>query len=173
MNKLMARRHVTLCLFAGLTAVAFSGCAAIDGRFRKDIVAVATFVDKRSPWLNFDDPPRDIPGGIKIPLYLTANDNPLGVFGDGALYVDMYRVDHGPDGTEEPQHLKRWTFNTKEAYLFGTRKKQRVGWGYQLMLNWGDVDVLGKEAMFIVSFKRYDGRIIRGKRIYVKVPREV
>ncbi len=168
------RRRPSALVFVGLLALfTASGCATLDGRFRKNIVSVATFVDKRSPWLNFDDPPRDVPGGIKIPLYLTSHDSPLGVFGDGTLHVDMYRVDKAPDGSEEPAHLRRWTYDTQQAYMFGTRKKQRVGWGYQLMLNWGDVDVLGREVMFIVSFERLDGRMIRGKRIYFKVPREV
>ncbi len=69
--------------------------------------------------------------------------------------------------------MKHWSFDTEHAYEYGFRKKQRAGWGYQLRLNWGDLDVLGQEVMFIVSFERFDGRIIRGKRLYFKVPRSV
>ncbi len=160
-----------LLTLLGLLTLVSNGCAVTPVMFRKDIVRIATFPDKRNPWLNFDDPPRDVPGGLKLPIYLTASDSPLGVFGDGTLIVDLYRLDRTPDGDENPVLVKQWSFDTRQAHAYGFRERQRVGWGYQLRLNWGDADVLDSEIMVIISFQRFDGRVIRGKRMFFKVPR--
>jgi hypothetical protein len=177
-------KHAIRMLQASVLAVllAAAGCKTIghqgfkpDHRFREDIISVATFQDKRSPWLNYDQPARDIPNGIKFPVYLTSRDSSLGVFGDGTLLVDMYLIRRSEDGSQDPLHIKNWAFNTEEAYLFGFREKRRLGWGYQLYLNWSDIttDVRGKEVMFIVSFRRNEGNVVRGKRMYFRVPRNV
>ncbi len=167
-----------IILSAGLCAAAVSltGCRTtpsgfkMDNRFRQDIVQVATFVDKLNPWLNFDNPPRDVPGGLKLAVYFTSSNGPLGVFGDGTVLIDMYRMDGGPANRKELVHLKQWRFSTEEAYQYGFRERQRTGWGYQFRLEWGENDVLGEEVVFIVSFERYDGRVVRGKRNFFKVP---
>ncbi|MEE9293471.1 MAG: hypothetical protein V3W34_00695 [Phycisphaerae bacterium] len=166
-------RRFCLCLIVAGPLLNGVGCAATGPRFHKDIVLVATFPDKQNPWLNFDDPPRDIPGGIKIPVYLADSRSPLGVFGDGTLCVNMYRIDRNSDGEEQPVLVRQWEFDTQHAHLYGFKERQRVGWGYQLRLNWGDADVLGREVMFLVSFKRHDGRIIQARRTFFKVPKKV
>ena len=134
---------------------------------------MATFPNKQNPWLNFDNPPRDVPGGIKITIYLVGSKSPMGVFGEGTLAVDMYRMEEGADGEELPVLAHRWEFDTEEAFRYGTIKRKRRGWGYGLRLNWGDADVLGKEVMFLVSFKRPDGRVIQARRTFFKVPKKV
>ncbi len=180
--RLAATRRGALCFVASVafTLLSATGCATtttgsgfrIDGRFRKDITRVSCFVDKQSPWLNFDRPPRDIPGGVRIVAYFTGGTDALGVFGDGNVVIDMYRIDRTSEQGEQAEHLLRKTFDTEHAYQFGFKKATRFGWGYLFLVGWGDIDVLDKEVMFIVSFERQDGSTIRGKRLYFKVPRE-
>lgn len=166
-------KRLCLCFVLAGTILNSTGCSTAGPRFHKDIIRVATFPDKLNPWLNFDDPPRDVPGGIKITTYLVGSKSPMGVFGDGTLAVKMYRMEKGADGEELPVLERTWEFDTDEAFRYGSIERKRLGWGYGLRLNWGDADVLGKEVMFIVSFKRHDGRVIRARRTFFRVPKRV
>lgn len=155
------------------TAIALSavGCA-ITPSVSTDIVQVATLYSPE-PWLNFDPVPTDVPGGLRFTLYLAPTGSPKGVFGDGTIHVEMHRVDRTADGKAEIALVRKWSFTTDEARVYRARDKRRLGWGYGMRLDWGDVDVLGREIMVIVSFERKDGRTVRGRPKYFQVPHRV
>lgn len=155
------------------TAIALSavGCATTPS-VSTDIVQVATFYNQE-PWLNFDPIPTDVPGGLRFTLYLAPTGSPKGVFGDGTIHVEMYRVERAADGKVETALVRRWSFTTDEARVYRARDKRRLGWGYGIRLDWGDVDVLGREIMVIVSFERKDGRTVRGRPKNFQVPHRV
>ena len=165
-------KNICAILLPATCFVLAGGCATLDEKLHRDIVRVSRYYNKQSPWINFDDPPSKGPGGIRMVVYLKSSKGHLGVFGDGTIHVNLYHIEKGPDGETVENHLKRWSFDAEQAVLYHT-PRVRLGRGYQLRLNWGDADILGKEAMFTVSFERYDGRVIHGQSMYLKVPRRV
>ena len=53
---------------------------------------------------------------------------------------------------------------------FRVRRQSQMGWAYQLYLNWGDVDVLGKEVRISISYVGSDGRVVRSRSVDRRVP---
>jgi len=170
------------CVWWWVSSVAVLPAGCGDGDFargfqypdtRRDIVSVNTFYTTK-PWLNFERPPRDIPGGFKFTLYLRGADSAQGVFGDGTIHIDMYRVDDddAPDGTKRT-HVRRWSFDTEQAHPYRAKREVRFGRAYGFRLDWGGSNVLGHEIMIIASFERFDGRIIYSQPKYLKVPPKV
>ena len=140
---------------------------------QRRIIRVSTFYNTRGVWLNFDSPPTDVPEGLKFTIFLSAAGRDLGVFGDGTLIVEMFRVDRNEIGEPVRVLVKKWSFNTKQAYVFRIKEPTRYGWAYGMRLSWGDADVLGREIEVITSFKRHDGTIVYGRPMLLKVPKRV
>ena len=141
-------------------------------RTHRDIVAVNTFYTTK-PWLNFEVPPTNIPGGFKFALYTTGANSTRGVFGDGTIHIDMYRVETKAGVETKRVRVRRWSFDTEQAYPYRAKHPVRFGRGYGFRLDWRDSDVLGKEIMIVASFERLDGRIIYSQPKYLKVPEKV
>ena len=141
-------------------------------RVHRDIVTVNTFYSAK-PWLNFDVPPRNVPDGFKFTLYMTGAGSARGVFGDGTIHIDMYRVETDAGGETTRPHARRWSFDTEQAYPYRAKRQVRFGRGYGFRLDWQEAEVLGKEVMIVASFERFDGRVISSQPKYLKVPKKV
>ncbi len=163
--------------FAALIGIAVmingSGCQTLAPQGRRDINRVSTFYNTQHLWLNFDSPPTHLPQGIKFSVFLTARDSELGVFGDGIMQIEMFRIDKSDSGEQTRTPVKKWSFDTQQAQTFRGRQRKRYGWGYGFRLNWENAEVRGHEIMIIVSFHRHDGTIIHGQPKYLKVPENV
>ncbi len=152
--------------------LALNGCAtpSFGPNVTRRIIGVTSYWTTK-PWLSFDTPPTNIPGGFKFVLYLTGANSRLGVFGDGLVHVDMYRIDRSATGGKsDRQHVRRWSFTTEEAYAYRARRAYRLGHGYGFRLDWGAAAVLGEEIMVVPAFERKDGQTIFGQPKYLKVP---
>ncbi len=153
--------------------LAVTGCATLPKNVRRDIVEVSTFYNSQNLWLNFEDPPTNVPQGLRFSLFLKAAGQDLGVFGDGIIHVDMYRIERDEEGEATRTHVKKWSLDTEEAAAYRSTRTTAFGHGYGMRLNWGDADVRGHEIQLVVSFERRDGPVIRGRPWYVKVPERV
>lgn len=157
----------------GLLASLGTGCATTALTLHRDINRVSTFYDTLRIWLNFDSPPSSVPQGLKFSVFLTASDSELGVFGDGIIRIEMFRIDRGSNDQPLRTPVRQWSFDAQEAYPYRRKKPTRYGWAYGFRLPWGDVEVLGREILLIVSFERPDGTVIHGQPKYLKVPKRV
>ncbi len=164
-------RNTTLRILAFVSpALLLAGCSLAPTHLRRDIVRISPFYSTRAIWLNFEDPPTNVPQGLKFTVFLGTANQKLGMFGDGTMLVEMFRVEKDDQGKPVRVPVKKWSYNTKQCYPFRSKRRTRYGWGYGLRLPWGDVDVLGKEIVLVVSFKRLDGMIIHSQPKYLKVP---
>ena len=124
-----------------------------------------------NPWLSFDPDGTKKIDGIRITVYLEAPDKPKGVFGDGTILVQMYQLDRGADGLESAKLMKAWELPPEKAYPWRATNESLLGKGYSLRLQWGDdVKINGRQAAFIVKYKRSDGKVIASTRQVMKVP---
>jgi hypothetical protein len=153
-----------------LMPLAMVGCNVVGPRLHKNIVQVSRFYNKQNPWVNFDKPPRRVPGGVKVTVYLSTPDRDVGVFGDGSINFDLYRIDRIPGQPPVQTHLHRWNYPPEKAARYRA-PESRLGRGYRVVLNWGDIDVFEEEIMIQVTFERVDGQILQGRPMYFHVPR--
>lgn len=160
-------------LSLGILSTLGTGCATPSSMDRPDIIRVSTFYNSQRLWLNFDNPPTDVPQGLKFTVFLTGTQSELGVFGDGTLHMDMFRIDYNPDGEPTRTPVRHWSFNTQEAMPYRGKRPTRYGQGYGFRIPWGDVNVHGKEIQVTVSFERLDGTIVHGQPKGLKVPARV
>jgi len=124
-----------------------------------------------NPWLSFDPDGTKKIDGIRITVYLEAPDKPKGVFGDGTLIVQMYQLDHATDGLETAKLAKEWELPPEKAFPWRATNESLLGKGYSLRLQWGDdAKINGRQAAFIVKYKRSDGKVIASTRQVMKVP---
>lgn len=121
------------------------------------------------PWLSFDEAGDLDPEGIKVDVYLIDRRTGHGEFGHGDILVDMYTLEPRPDGSTERMLAKQWRFGPDTP--FRSRRPTRLGWGYQLHLDWRPGDYLGKSIEVAVAYERSDGRIVRSKTKRLRVPR--
>lgn len=167
------RRGVSsiLQVSCGLLCLAASGCQTLELGLSRDIVRVSTFYNNQRPWLNFDQPPTNVPQGFKCTVFLSNSKSALGCVGDGVLHVEMFRVDDVPGGQPVRTPIKKWSYDVQQAAFFRVKEPGPYGLGYGLRLNWDDADVAGREIVVVMSFERRDGVIIHGVPKYLKVPR--
>jgi len=90
--------------------------------------------------------PDPVHGGALVPvlvgrIYLFGQTMATPLEGDGAVSVELFNpaevVPPGTEGTPEggPRRLERWTFDPVQ--LQKLRRKDMIGWGYNLPLPWG------------------------------------
>jgi len=176
----MSRRQLFLGRIAGaLILWAAAGCvdgdssgwgAQNDPSMESNIIRVNKFFSA-DPWLSFDGEGAGKVDGVRCTVYLESAKQPKGVFGDGTIVVDMYRLDGAPSGGKMLTHVFKWELSPQEAYPWRAKKETMMGWGYGLRLNWGKgQDVAGRRVAFVVRYIRNDGRLISSSRQVLKVP---
>lgn len=135
-----------------------------------NIIAVRKFFSA-APWLIFDSDGTGKIDGVKISVYLEGAQEPKGVFGNGTLVVEMYRLDLDPTGRENATLVYKWEMSSDEAYPWRRKKETGMGWGYGLCLQWPKkLDVGGRQVAFLVKYVRDDGRVVSASRQVLKVP---
>lgn len=124
-----------------------------------------------SPWLSFDPDGTRKVDGIRITVYLESADRPKGVFGDGIITVQMYRLERDKSGQETAALAQEWVLPPEKAYQWRATEESMLGKGYSLRLRWDkDANVNGKQVAVLVKYQRPDGRQIASTRQVLKVP---
>ena len=182
-----AGRAVVAIAVVSAGGVMLVGCAAGDGKGMRglrppgppdvrfvptsdNIVKIVKFFPKE-PWLRFRHDIAPAVDGIKVgALFLIDGTTGRGMFGEGTIVVDLYRIDVDPQGYEIPTQVYQWTFDTEQAMPFRARKRTVQGWGYQLRLHWGDLDLAGREIELRISFRRLDGQVVHSSGQRFRVP---
>lgn len=159
------RRSALLC-----TALLFTGCQATPERLDSNIIRVATFYVNR-PFVSFDAEGDPNPEGLKVTYYAVSGTTQRGAHGDGVIRFKMYAIDRRRGEEPVGRLVKTWEFTPAEARGWRvTRQSDLLGWPYQFYLNWGDVDVYGREVRIVPEFERRDGLVVRGSSRDLKVP---
>ena len=136
-----------------------------------NIVQIVKFYT-RGPWLQFrqDGGPR--PDGFKVSaLYLIDGQTDRGAFGAGTIAVNLYVVERDEQGDDVATKIYEWEYDAQKAMPFRAKKRTLQGWGYQLRLNWGDLDLSGKEIEIEILYRRLDGQTVNSAPKRLKVPR--
>lgn len=135
-----------------------------------NIIRVNKIVNS-SPWLSFDPDGTRKVDGIRITVYLEAADRPKGVFGDGTITVQMFRLEKDKTGVEIAKLAQEWVLPPEKAYQWRATTESMLGQGYSLRLRWDkDANVNGKQVAVLVKYERPDGRQIASTRQVLKVP---
>lgn len=135
-----------------------------------NIIRVNKIVNS-SPWLSFDPDGTRKVDGIRITVYLEAADRPKGVFGDGTITVQMYRLEKDKAGQETAALAQEWVLPPEKAYQWRATEESMLGKGYSLRLRWDEkAKVNGKQVAVLVKYERPDGRKIASTRQVLKVP---
>ena len=121
------------------------------------------------PWLRFR---RDAElDGIKVnALYLVDGRTGKGAFGEGTIVVNLYRIDREPSGDDVATMVYEWSYDTEQAMPFRSTKRSMLGWGYQLRLHWGELELAGKQIELEILFERSDGRVVGSPTTRFRVP---
>ena len=90
-------------------------------------------------------------------MFLIDGATGRGLFGEGTIVVDLYRIGVDEEGNEATTKVHEWTFDAERAVPFRSKQRTALGWGYQLRLHWEDLDVAGQEIELRISFRRPDG----------------
>lgn len=138
-------------------------------RMYEDIYKVVKFFSVM-PWLSFDDAGDPNPEGFKVTLYLISSATREGEFADGNIRVRMWPGQSSRDTGRAPL-LKEWMLTPDDVLPYRVVKRSFLGNAYQLRLNWGQLDVLGKSIRVQIDFERHDGRVILGQAHELRVPR--
>ncbi|MFH1417753.1 MAG: hypothetical protein ABII12_05630 [Planctomycetota bacterium] len=141
-----------------------------DPGMESNIVRVNKFFGA-NPWLTFKSDGSSAVDGVRCTVYLEGAAQPKGVFGNGAILVDMYELAQDADGKEQPCQAHQWRLGPEEAYAWRAKKETYMGWAYSLRLNWPDhLDVAGRQVAFVVRYVRDDGRVVSSSRQVLRVP---
>jgi len=140
-------------------------------RMYDDIYEVVKFFPAM-PWLSFDPEGDPDPEGFKVAVYLISSVTRKGEFADGVIHVRMWDTQTPLSGSKESQLIKEWTFTPEEALPVRVVKRTLLGNGYQLRLNWGDLDMLGRPIRVRIDYERKDGRMVLGQPHELRVPRK-
>lgn len=156
--------------------VSAAGCQAPDSgvtdwrrSLTTEVVGVRTFIPSE-PWRSFDPEGDPDPEGLVVTVYLESAIKAKGVFGDGDFQFRLYRVTHKPGGKRETEQVHEWTFNPEQARPWQLKKPTAYGCGYQFPLNWGALDVYGRDVELQARFVTRDGKMLVGRRHNLKVP---
>jgi hypothetical protein len=147
-----------------------SDSRAGDPVAESNIIRVSKFFSA-DPWLSFANDGSGKIDGLRITVYLEGPNAPKGVFGDGTIIVEMYRLDYDKHGRETASPVYKWEMPPDKAYPWRAKKATGMGWGYGLRLQWpAELDVQGRQVAFVVRYVRKDGRMVNSSRQVVKVP---
>ncbi|MEE8385984.1 MAG: hypothetical protein V3S01_08705, partial [Dehalococcoidia bacterium] len=119
---------------------------------KSNIVQVVKYFHA-NPWLSFSVDGSGLVDGVRFALYLvcpTTEGNVVkykGAFGDGAIVVEMYRLEHDPRTRENAVLVHKWELPPEKARVWRAKKETMLGWGYGLRLQWEEgLDVEGKQV---------------------------
>jgi hypothetical protein len=133
-----------------------------------NVLGVSCFYDPFNPWIWNSEHTRV--RGLKINALYLRGPNVTGVFGDGTIQPKMYVGYRDEQGIPQFKLIKEWSFDVQQAMPFRSRRRTRAGWGYSLYLNWGDLNLAGRDIRLTVEFVRNDGIKVPGSRKDFRVP---
>ena len=125
---------------------------------------VVCLYDQR-PWLNLDAAGDRDPEGIHFRVFLDAGKG-KGELRDGALHVEMYRIDRESLDRIQRTLVSDWDLPTSGL----TQVKSKIlGMGYHLRLRWAEKETAGHEIEVITHFRDPNGKAVRSgtKRLHV------
>ena len=133
-----------------------------------NILNVVAVYNPYTPWLWTEDKARA--RGIYIGGLYLIGPNWQGVFGDGVIKPRLYVMERQPDGTKAPVLVKEWSFGVEEVLPFRGKMRSKLGWGYGLPLDWGDLNLGGREIRVVVAFEGSDAQIVTSAKKDLIVP---
>lgn len=120
------------------------------------ILDVVAYYPTPIRWIWTEDKSR-VRGVVVSALYLVG-PNGKGVFGDGIVCPKIYLRDRlAGEGGAQPKLIKEWELKPVDLYLLRSKKPSVQGHGYMLPLDWGDIDLGGREIQVVISYQRSDG----------------
>ena len=125
---------------------------------------VVCLYDQR-PWLNLDAAGDRDPEGIHFRVFLDAGKG-KGELRDGALHVEMYRIDRESLDRIQRTLVSDWDLPTSGL----TQVKSKIlGMGYHLRLRWAEKETAGHEIEVITHYRDPNGKAVRSgtKRLHV------
>ncbi len=169
-------KHVALLCGIGI-AVVLAGCSTTSTGVRTDrsskhrnrqarVRRVVCLYDQK-PWLNLDSAGDRDPEGLHYRIFLDEGAG-SGVFRNGVLRVEMYRIDRMSADRIERTLVSDWEYPTS---AFQQVKSNILGSGYHLRLRWALKELAGHEIEMITQFKDTDGNIVRSATKRLHVPR--
>lgn len=138
----------------------------LGGSTRSDIYKVVCFYPANM-WRSFDEAgDRNIEGFTFI-LYLISESTERGALANGNVEVQLFRVDTVGEKQSNRVLAYQWSRPTSEL---AQRNPTKLGHGYQPSVNWGDLDLFGKELEILVRYVAPDGTIIPSRTATLTVP---
>ncbi len=133
---------------------------------KSDIYKVVCFYPANM-WRSFDEAgDRNIEGFTFI-LYLISSSTERGAHASGHVEVQLFRVDTVGEKQSNRVLAYQWSRPTDEL---PQRNPTKLGHGYQPSVDWGDLDVFGKELEILVRYVAPDGTIIPSRTATLTVP---
>lgn len=134
-----------------------------------NVLGVSCFYDPLNPWI-WNSQHMQV-RGVRINALYLRGPNYTGVFGDGVIRPRLYVLTRDEQGKQEYRLLKEWTFDVNQAMPFRAKRRMTAGWGYALFLDWGDLNLTGRNVRLTINFERTDGVVISGSKKDFRVPK--
>lgn len=179
---MMGKRRIITLLSTAVVVVALqTSCAERQDRAPKligshrglnpallkdDIYKVICFYPPNM-WQSFDAQGDRNPEGFAFVLYLVSAATDKGAYALGNLRVRLFRIDRDDQGRRVRTLAQEWTVQTSDLAV---RTENKLGYGYQPSLYWGDADAYGKEVEINVQFESPDGTVIAAQTKRARVP---
>jgi hypothetical protein len=155
----------------GPTGKAAEGPADEVARMATDpnVVNVIAMYNSTEPWVWNEDRSR-VRGVYIAGLYLLGPKG-FGVFGDGTIRPKVYVLEKAANGKKQPKLVKEWALSVEQSVPLRGKQRRTFGWGYGLPLDFGDLDLTGREIQILIFFERSDGRMVTSGKATFVVPR--
>jgi hypothetical protein len=134
-----------------------------------NVLGVSCFYDPFNPWL-WNNEHTQV-HGIKINALYLRGPNYTGVFGEGVIRPKLFVQYRDDEGKIQYKLIKEWSYDVDQAMPWRAKKRTKAGWGYCLLLNWGDLNLAGRSVRLTVTFERSDGVSVSGSKKDFKVPK--
>jgi len=118
-------------------------------------------------WQSYDKAGDLNPEGFAFVMYLLSSTTGKGVHTDGCIRVSMYEINRGPEGISGRILAHEWLADTADLR---ERTPTSCGYGYDVYLHWGDLDVFGREVEIVVRYEAPDGRVVQSQTKPTRVP---
>lgn len=174
MSNSLSNARQTAWVLLALT-IAASGCNDPNWSFdqnrreravKSDIYKVVCFYPPNM-WRSFDEAGDRNVEGFTFIMYLISSGTERGALADGTIEVLLYRVDTVEDKQSNRVLAYQWSRDMSDI---AERNPTKLGHGYQPSVNWGSLDLFGKEIEILVRHIAPDGTIIPSRTATLKVP---
>ncbi len=119
-------------------------------------------------WKNYSPEKSDRVEGFKFNLYLVSRRTGRGIHTEGMLHTRMFVRQELPDGSIERTEVCAWSQPLQDTPR--TAREFALGWAYQPLYYWGEIEVAGEEVEIVVWYESPTGRKVYAQPQFLKVP---